>query len=65
MAGISDNPSYTELLNQVKGMKLLLNLLPISNMELRNKLYDIEKQINDIRFTPDRFNQREFDIRIR
>ncbi len=57
MAGISDNPSYTELLNQVKGMKLLLNLLPISNMELRNKLSDIEKQINDIRFTPDRFNQ--------
>ena len=57
MAGISDNPSYTELLNQVKGMKLLLNLLPICNMELRNKLSDIEKQINDIRFTPDRFNQ--------
>lgn len=57
MAGISDNPSYTELLNQVKGMKLLLDLLPISNMELRNKLSDIEKQINDIRFTPDRFNQ--------
>ena len=38
-------------------MKLLLNLLPISNMELRHKLSDIEKQINDIRFTPDRFNQ--------
>lgn len=38
-------------------MKLLLNLLPINNVELRHKLSDIEKQINDIRFTPDRFNQ--------
>ena len=56
MAGISDNPSYIELLNQVKGMKLLLNLLPINNVELRHKISDIEKQINDIRFTPDRFN---------
>lgn len=38
-------------------MKLLLNLLPINNIELRHKLSYIEKQINDIRFTPDRFNQ--------
>lgn len=57
MAGISDNPSYTELLNKVKGMKQVLNLLPVNNTELRYKLSDIEKQINDIRFTPDRFNQ--------
>lgn len=38
-------------------MKLILNLLPVGNTELRHKLSDIEKQINDIRFTPDRFNQ--------
>ena len=44
MAGISDNPSYIELLNQVKGMKLLLNLLPINNVELRHKLSDIENK---------------------
>lgn len=57
MAGISDNPSYADLLNQIKGMKLVLDLLPVGNTELRHKLSDIEKQINDIRFTPDRFNQ--------
>ena len=57
MAGISDNTSYAELLNQIKGIKLVLNLLPVGNTELRHKLSDIEKQINDIRFTPDRFNQ--------
>ena len=38
-------------------MKPVLDLLPVGNTELRHKLSDIEKQINDIRFTPDRFNQ--------
>lgn len=57
MARISDNPSYTELLNQVKGMKVLLNLLPVGNTEWRHKLSDIERQIDEIRFTPEKFNQ--------
>ena len=57
MARISDNPSYTELLNQVKGMKILLNLLPVGNTEWRHKLSDIERQIDEIRFTPEKFNQ--------
>ena len=57
MARISDNPSYTELLNQVKGMKVLLNLLPVRNTEWRHKLSDIERQIDEIRFTPEKFNQ--------
>lgn len=57
MARISDNPSYTELLNQVKGLKLALSLLPVRNPEWEHKLSDIEKQIDEIRFTPEKFNQ--------
>ncbi len=57
MTAISDNHSYTNLLNQIKDFKLVLNLLPFKTKELRSQLSEIEKQINDLRFKPDKFNQ--------
>lgn len=57
MTAISDNHTYTDLLDQIKGLKLILNLVPFVNKELRCQLSKMEKQINDMRFAPDRFNQ--------
>lgn len=58
MSTISDNPSYTDIQNQIIGLKNILNLLPISNKdEMLNKISVFEEQIRSVRFEPDKFNQ--------
>ncbi len=63
MNTISENPSYTDLLKQIDGLKSILNLLPVSGKEeLKKKISTIEQQINALRFEPDKFNQHYSDL---
>lgn len=63
MNTISENPSYTDLLKQIDGLKSILNLLPVSGKEeLKKKISTIEQQINALRFKPDKFNQHYSDL---
>ncbi len=57
MSTNSDNPSYTKILTNIEGFKLILTILPGNNDELKNQLSSIEKQINNMRFDSDKFNQ--------
>ena len=63
MGAISDNPSYMDILNQIRGLNSLINILPLnSKKELKKELLAIEEQINDLRFEPDKFNQHYSDL---
>lgn len=63
MRTISDNPSYMDLLNQIRGLKSLIYILPLdSKKELKKNLSAIEDQINALRFEPDKFNQHYSDL---
>lgn len=58
MGTISENPSYSDMVSQIKGLKVIIDILPLdSKNELKKKLSTIEGQIYAIRFEPDRFNQ--------
>lgn len=63
MGTISDNPSYMDILNQIRRLNSLINILPLnSKKKLKKELLAIEEQINDLRFEPDKFNQHYSDL---